>query len=135
MVQTLSPDGILAMTHPDDRDRFNQTLLRGLECSEGYEIDHRIVLRDGAERIVHTRGAIEVDNDAGPLMMRGTVHDVAGARTSEAALRVASDRLQHLATTDALTGLPNRGYLWSEPFLPDALIAWLEGYRPSPVNP
>lgn len=104
----LSPEEVVGMTHPDDRDRFGRTMLDAHRRCSTFATDHRIVRPDGTERIVHSKGAFEADGSGRAVMVRGTAQDVTEARRYERDLRVANERLQQLATTDSLTGLPNR---------------------------
>ncbi|HET7290481.1 MAG TPA: PAS domain-containing protein [Thermodesulfobacteriota bacterium] len=52
-----------------------------------YSIDHRIVLPDGSERVVHEQAEVVFDDYARPLRMIGTVLDITGLRQTEKALR------------------------------------------------
>jgi predicted signal transduction protein with EAL and GGDEF domain len=101
-------EGFLAQVHPEDQAMVQQTLGVALESRQACEFGHRILLPDGAERFIHARGEVLVDVDGEPYMMQGTGRDGTEERQSQAALRVANARLQELATTDSLTGLPNR---------------------------
>jgi diguanylate cyclase (GGDEF)-like protein/PAS domain S-box-containing protein len=97
----------LLQVHPDDRYLVEQAMGVALEGRQPFAFSHRIVLPEGAERFIRVRGEVVLDDD-GQLMMQGTAQDVTEEMQSQSLLRVANARLQELATTDALTGLPNR---------------------------
>jgi PAS domain-containing protein len=46
-------DAFLSFVHPDDRDYVNNAFIEALNGSP-YSIDHRIILADGEERVVHS---------------------------------------------------------------------------------
>jgi PAS domain-containing protein len=56
-------------------------------------IDHRIVLPDGREPIVHERAGITFDNDGKPIRMTGRDHDITERTSSEAARQKSEAKL------------------------------------------
>jgi diguanylate cyclase (GGDEF)-like protein/PAS domain S-box-containing protein len=91
----------MARVHPGDRDRIRQSIRRSLEERIPYSVDHRILLPDGSERIVHEQAELRHNPDGRPVKMVGTVHDITERVRAE-------DRIHRLAYYDELTGLPNR---------------------------
>ena len=70
-----------------------------------YDIEHRVRIRNGEFIWIHSRGkVIERDTDGRALRMAGTHADITERKLAE-------QRIQHLATRDALTDLPNRALL------------------------
>jgi len=69
-------DTFLAPVHPDDRELVGRTVDQALYEDQPYNIAHRIVLPDGAERIVHTQAEVTCDESGRPVRMVGTVQDV-----------------------------------------------------------
>lgn len=104
----LGLEEVWSMTFPDDQEPFRQAIFDAVGSCSGFEVDHRIVVSDGTERVVHTRGEVDSDEAGRAVVVRGTAQDVTDARRAETALRDANDDLRRLATTDVLTGLPNR---------------------------
>lgn len=74
-----TPDtaGMLALVHPDDRDRVVRETQRA--WSEGrFSLEHRIVRADGSTRWVRTSGHVTDADEEGPLRLLGTVLDITG---------------------------------------------------------
>ena len=113
-----TPEALLGMsfrdvTHPDDLDTDRpqrRALLRGE--IDNYSLEKRYVTAAGA--IVWVLVAVStVRSDEGqPLYFVGQMQDVTDRKATEAALSEANAQraalLEHAATHDALTGLPNR---------------------------
>ncbi len=87
---------------PDDRGRFDAALKAALATGEPFEIEHRIVRRDGKERIVNASAVIELDADRKPVRAMGTVMDVTSRREVELDLRL---RGEALAMAQRIAGL------------------------------
>jgi PAS domain S-box-containing protein len=71
-----------SVIHPDDRALIATSHRRHVEgASDEIEIEHRVLLPDGGERWVATRGRIvERDIDGGPRRMVGIVRDTSNRR-------------------------------------------------------
>ncbi len=76
-------EAFLASVHPDDRQFVVDEVNDAVAGNKEYAIDHRIVRRDGSERIVHEVGAVEFGDKGEALRMIGTVQDVTELRQAE----------------------------------------------------
>ena len=79
----------LSYVHPDDRDQLNNVFKKALNGNP-FGIDYRIILADGAERIVHAKGEVIFDEKGTPIRLTGTVQDITG-------LKKAEEKIQSLA--------------------------------------
>lgn len=87
--------------HPADRDIAKAALDRALRRGKAFSLDHRVVLPNGSERIVHQQAEILFDPNGKPLRMTGTVQDITERKKAE-------EQIRTLAYFDTLTELPNR---------------------------
>jgi diguanylate cyclase (GGDEF)-like protein/PAS domain S-box-containing protein len=77
---------------------FNKVYYTG-EPTEGF--DWQIIRKDGTKRYVEASVSLQKDSSGKPTGFRGIVHDVTERKQIE-------QQLNHMATHDTLTGLPNR---------------------------
>ncbi|MDO8990294.1 MAG: EAL domain-containing protein [Sideroxyarcus sp.] len=95
-------DTMLAIIHPDDRERMFKTLQEAV-ADDSPESEFRIVV-DGETRWISARIKVENNADGKPVTVLGTTQDITAHKISE-------ERIYYLAHFDALTGLPNRAQL------------------------
>ncbi len=86
-------DDFLGRVHPDDRARVNDAYTRSLVSRIPYEIEHRVVMKDGRIKHVTERCMTHYDAGGRPLRSIGTVQDVTERRRMEQALRAGEARL------------------------------------------
>ncbi len=86
-------EAFLDSVHPGDRELVEQSVNAALHDRGPYSIDHRIVLPDGAVRVVHEEAEVTCDKDGRAVRMMGTVHDVTERKRTEDALRALSNQL------------------------------------------
>lgn len=91
----------LRLVHPEDRNPVKAAIHGSLRARRHLSLEHRVLLRDGAERIVSHEAEITPDPHGNLARIVGTIQDVTERRAAEETIR-------HLSYYDSLTGLPNR---------------------------
>ncbi|MFA5354327.1 MAG: diguanylate cyclase [Thermodesulfovibrionales bacterium] len=95
-----SYEAFLRQVHPEDRTAVDSAYRQSIKDNQPYQIRHRLLMPDGRIKYVFERGET-IFADGRPARTIGTVQDV----TERVALEM---ELEKQATTDALTGIPNR---------------------------
>jgi len=81
-------DAFLSYVHPNDRENV-ENAVKGALNGKTYNIDHRIILASGEERIVHEQGKVFFAGNL-PVRMIGIVQDITGRKKVEKALESAN---------------------------------------------
>lgn len=71
-----SYDAFIAFVHPSDRERLEAAQQAAVAGHARLDIEHRIVLRDGTEKVVHELANVKFDDSGHPVALEGTVHDI-----------------------------------------------------------
>ncbi len=70
--------------HPDDRESVAKMLRETIEHQEPYDLEHRIILPDGTERIVHAMAEVVHDAKTGKVQkLLGSVQDITERKRAE----------------------------------------------------
>jgi PAS domain S-box-containing protein len=89
-------DTFLNFVHPEDRKFVLQSVDEALYNNKPYHIDHRIILSDGKERMVHEQAEVIFDETGRPIQMNGTVQDITKLTRTKHELRKSKARLQSI---------------------------------------
>jgi PAS domain S-box-containing protein len=89
-------DIFLNFVHPEDREFVVQSLDEALYKNKPYRIDHRIILSDGTERMVHEQAEVIFNETGIPIQMNGTVQDITEFTRTKHELRKSKARLQSI---------------------------------------
>ncbi len=95
----------LGAVHPDDRPLIEAAVQAAIGGGTPFNIEHRILLPGGAERVVHEQAEIVFDGQTRqPLKMIGTVLDITERRRNEESLRQSGELLRAVTegTSDAI---------------------------------
>ena len=65
---------------------WNQALSDALSGTRDYDLEYRIRLPDGLERVIHAQAQVLRSSDGMPVMMHGTVQDITERKRAEEAL-------------------------------------------------
>ncbi|HSL02684.1 MAG TPA: EAL domain-containing protein [Nitrospiraceae bacterium] len=94
-------DAFIQLVHTEDRNRVDETLKCILSKRVPCDIDHRLVLPNGADFTVNLQAEAVFDGQLKTLSVVGTAQDISERKQSE-------KEIHRLAYFDSLTGLPNR---------------------------
>ncbi|MCM1987903.1 ATP-binding protein [Methanococcoides seepicolus] len=72
--------------HPDDRMLVLEHVNKAIYENKPYSIDHRILLPDGSERIVHEQAEVTFNETGQAIRMAGTVQDITVRKKAENAM-------------------------------------------------
>ncbi len=106
----VSSEFFYSCVHPDDRARVAETLAEAISQGKIFNIEHRAVLPNGEERVVHGRAELVCDEQTGkPLKMVGTVQDITERRKANDALRESEFKLRTLieSTSEGIVQVDN----------------------------
>jgi PAS domain S-box-containing protein len=87
-----SRESFMNSVHPDDRVFVARSFEKALNDAVPYSIDHRIVLPDGTQRVVHEQAKIIKDETGNSVRIVGTVQDITESKMAEAKLRASEER-------------------------------------------
>lgn len=97
-----SPQEWNSRLHPDEREQFRARLVNYFKRLTPYfEIEHRVLTKDGCYRWMLTRGLALYDDQGRAYRMAGSQTDITERKRTE-------EQMLHDAFHDGLTGLPNR---------------------------
>lgn len=80
-------EAFLKIIHPEDIELVRKAVDKALNEKIPYSIDHRIVLKDGRERIVSEKAEVSFDDSGRPVKMIGTVQDITDFKRTEHELK------------------------------------------------
>lgn len=80
-------DKFLSFVHPADRQAVKESVNNALYNNRDYSIEHRIIRKDGVERIVKERADVIFDDANKPVRMIGTIQDITEDKIKEERLR------------------------------------------------
>ena len=80
-------DNYIAIIHPDDREETAFVLPHAMETGEGWDIEFRIICRDGLEKWAQSVGEVIVNEQGKVVEMMGTVQDITERKRAEEVLR------------------------------------------------
>lgn len=89
-------EAFLNSIHPDDREFVKKSVDEALYEKKPYSINHRIVLRDGSERIVSGQGEVAFDSTGKAIRMIGIIQDITKLKQSEQAVKNLEHTLQEM---------------------------------------
>ena len=71
-------DSLLEIVHPDDREQV-ELAMKGVFEGAPYDVEHRVVWKDGSIRHLHAQATVVFGKDGRPASLRGTVQDITEA--------------------------------------------------------
>jgi len=99
--ELLVVEKVLDLIHPEDRGAIQSATAEALMNRDGFNLEHRVVMRDGSERIVYSQARVTTGDHDECLAIEGFTQDITELRQTE-------ERVRFLAFNDSLTGLANR---------------------------
>lgn len=92
---TVTIEGILHRTHPEDRSRVHQLIERVSHDRTAFDIEQRLQMPDGSVKYLHVVGRPS-ENEGGPEFV-GAVTDITERRRAEKAFREVEERFRVMA--------------------------------------
>jgi PAS domain S-box-containing protein len=91
-------DLFLTYVHPNDRDYVDKAVKKALN-GETFDINYKITLADGSERVVHAKAEVIFDEHNTLIRIRGTVQDITDRKQMERALRESEEKYRNIVET------------------------------------
>lgn len=95
-------EAFLNSVHPDDRVKVQKAVDEALYKKKPYSINHRIILPDKSEHIVHEQAHVFYDKTGEPICMVGTVQDITEQKQAEEESRKLENRLRQAQKLEAI---------------------------------
>ena len=84
----------LESIHHADLERVRACIQAATKSGKPYQIEHRVILPDGNERIVIENAEVQLDDSGKPVAMVGTVQDITEQKKGEEALQASEERFR-----------------------------------------
>ncbi len=110
--QELAPpyNEYLNYIHPDDRDYFDNAAKKAVKGNL-FDIDYRIVLENGEERIVNLKSEFVINDENIPIKIKGTVQDITENKKAEEKIQILASAVE--SSEDAIITASFEGIITS----------------------
>lgn len=99
----VSNDLFFQSVHPNDRNKITAAVTKAIQGGTGYNVEHRIILPTGEERIVKEQSTVIINSRSQkPLKMIGTVQDITDKKHEEEAKKSLEAQLQQAQKIEGL---------------------------------
>jgi PAS domain S-box-containing protein len=85
----------LKLIHPDDRQRVDASHQESFRTGKGHQVEYRIPLPDGTERIIFEESRVFLDDLDNPKKIRAIVQDITERKQAEEKLKSYQEQLLH----------------------------------------
>lgn len=79
-------EAFLEYVHPDDRELFKKSVFEAMFENKPLNLDHRIVLPDSSERVVHSLVEVGFDDKNEPVQVHGIIQDITKRKKMESVI-------------------------------------------------
>ncbi len=100
----------LSSVHPDDRDYANNAHKKALN-GKPFSIDHRIILANGEERIVHIQSETIFNDENIPIRLKGIIQDITEHKKAEEKIKTLANAVE--SSSDAIITVSLDGIITS----------------------
>jgi PAS domain S-box-containing protein len=76
-------EAFIEVVHPEDREYDLEHIQRGIDHGEDWNIEHRLICKDGTEKFVNAIGRAIVDDSGKTIQLLGTVQDITVRKREE----------------------------------------------------
>lgn len=94
-----SIESFVGVVHPDDREMDVAAIQRGIEHGESWDIEHRIICRNGKEKWVHAVGEAVCNENGSVVELVGTVQDITDRKKVEKKLLESEEKYRLITDT------------------------------------
>ena len=105
-----SYEAFLDVIHPDDRVRVDKAYVDSLENKSPYDIEHRLLMKDGRVKWVREHCHSYFNDNGKPVRSIGAIQDITESVEAENVMLAANKKLKEMASTDPLTNVLNRRF-------------------------
>lgn len=102
-----------SLIHERDVEQVERDVFAAIEANQGWDIEYRLLHRDGFYRWVHECGVAVVEDDE-IRHLDGFVVDISERKGMQEALKLSEQRIRELAYYDSVTRLPNRNLIFEQ---------------------
>lgn len=89
-----SYEAFISLIHPEDRELVNKAYTDSLISKTPYEIEHRLLFKDGRIKYIKENGISFYDANNKPISSLGTVQDITTTKTYQIALKKSEEDLE-----------------------------------------
>jgi len=101
-------DVLLKNVHPDDRERVREALREAVENHQSYNIEHRILDKEGHVSFVREQGEVVTSEDQLTKKLIGTMLDITGYKNEQLRLLQSASVFEYSSDAIVITDSENR---------------------------
>lgn len=95
-------DAFVNAVHPDDLEYDLSHIARGMEHGEPWDIEHRLLMKDGTVKWVHAVGEPVLDEDGGTLHVVGIVQDITEHKQAQEDLKNSEEKYRKVISSSPI---------------------------------